>query len=300
MDHFAGAWCEEAYELQDKERDFDKIDLSLRGKLEGDLFKRIILSFNPWYDFWIKDRFFDGKNDKRVEKDNSIAFTTTYKDNPYLGEDDLQLFDEMKERFPKRYAIEGEGDWGVSEGLIFENWKELAFDWEELIKQRDFELSVGLDFGYTNDPTGFICSVVNEKKKELYIFEEHYRTKMLNSDIADMIIRKGFAKDEIIADSAEPKSIEELRKLGIRRIKGARKGKDSILNGIQLIQGFDIYVHPKCVNTIMELSNYQWEEKKEGGRINKPLDKYNHLIDALRYSLEKFGKNNKIRATRRI
>lgn len=103
--------------------------------------------------------------------------------------------------------------------------------------------------------------------------------------IADMIKYKGYSKEMIIADSAEPKSIDDIRRKGIYRIMAAKKGKDSILNGIQFIQDFKIYVHPKCENTIIELSNYVWDNK-DGVIINKPVDDYNHLMDALRYSLE--------------
>lgn len=107
--------------------------------------------------------------------------------------------------------------------------------------------------------------------------------------IADMIKYKGYSKETIIADSSEPKSIDDIKRLGIRRFKGARKGKDSILNGIQFIQDFKIFVHPKCENTLIELSNYVWDTK-DGQMINKPIDDYNHLLDALRYSLEGINK----------
>jgi phage terminase large subunit len=112
---------------------------------------------------------------------------------------------------------------------------------------------------------------------------------MVNSEIASMLKYKGYAKEAIIADSAEPKSIEELKRAGIMRIKPAAKGKDSILNGIQLIQDYKIIVHPKCENTILELSNYIWDNK-DGILINKPIDDYNHLLDALRYAMEAIKK----------
>ena len=108
---------------------------------------------------------------------------------------------------------------------------------------------------------------------------------MSNKDIANMIKYKGYSKEKIVGDSSEPKSIDDIRLQGIYRIKGAKKGKDSILNGIQFIQDFKIYVHPKCENTLIELSNYVWNTK-DGNVINKPIDDYNHLMDALRYSME--------------
>ena len=108
---------------------------------------------------------------------------------------------------------------------------------------------------------------------------------MSNKDIANMIKYKGYSKEKIIADSSEPKSIDDIKRQGIYRIKGAKKGKDSILNGIQFIQDFKIYVHPRCENTIVELSNYVWDTK-EGIAVNKTIDDYNHLMDGLRYSYE--------------
>ena len=110
-----------------------------------------------------------------------------------------------------------------------------------------------------------------------------------------MIKYKGYAKEMIIADSAEPKSIDDIRKQGIRRIKAAAKGKDSILNGIQHIQSYKIIVHPKCENTILELNNYIWDNK-DGVILNKPVDNYNHLMDALRYAMETIKSTNKLKS----
>ena len=111
---------------------------------------------------------------------------------------------------------------------------------------------------------------------------------MLNDAIALEIKRRGYSKDEIIADSQEPKSIEEIKRSGISRIKPAAKGQGSVNQGIQYLQQFDIYVHPKCTNVIMEFKNYVWDEK-DGTTLNKPVDNYNHLMDALRYSMEKYS-----------
>jgi phage terminase large subunit len=109
---------------------------------------------------------------------------------------------------------------------------------------------------------------------------------MLNNEIAETIKYKGYTKEQIIADSAEPKSIEEIRQYGIQRIKAAEKGRDSILNGIQFAQQFKLYVHPRCTNTLIELANYVWDTSKNGQIVNKPIDEYNHLMDAFRYALE--------------
>ena len=276
-------WLEEAYQVEDEDS-FNKVDLSIRGELPDNYFKQFIITFNPWNEHhWLKKRFFDSPDE------NTLALTTTYKCNEWLGSDDIALFEQMKIRNPRRFRIEGEGEWGISEGLIYENFTEQEFDYREISKRKNTRAVFGLDWGYSNDPTAFIAAIVDQDTKEIYIFDEHYQKAMVNSEIASMIKYKGYAKEQIIGDSSEPKSIEELKRAGILRIKPAAKGKDSILNGIQFIQDFKLIVHPKCENTIIELSNYCWDTK-DGIAINKPIDAYNHLMDALRYSMEQIKK----------
>ena len=285
--HLCWCWFEEAFQVMNED-DFNKVDMSIRGELPKGYFKQITLSFNPWSEkHWLKKRFFD------VKDDDVLAITTNYTCNEFLGEDDKKLFEKMKINNPRRYNIEGLGNWGIAEGLVYSNFEELEFDIEEIKKRRNVKSAFGLDWGYTNDPTAFICSLVDLDNMEIYIFDEHYQKAMTNKMIADTIKYKGYSKEKIVGDSSEPKSIDDLKRLGIIRIKGAKKGKDSILNGIQFIQDFKIYVHPRCENTLIELSNYVWDTK-EGQVINKPIDDYNHLLDALRYSLEDIRfKNNK-------
>ena len=277
--HLCWCWFEEAFQVMNED-DFNKVDMSIRGELPKGYFKQITLSFNPWSEkHWLKKRFFD------IEDEDVLAITTNYVCNEFLGEDDKKLFEKMKINNPRRYNIEGLGNWGIAEGLVYSNFEELDFDIEEIKKRKNIKSAFGLDFGYTNDPTAFICLLVDLDNMEIFIFDEHYQKAMSNKMIVDMIKYKGYAKERIIGDSSEPKSIDDIKKQGIYRIKGARKGKDSILNGIQYIQDFKIYVHPKCENTFIELSNYVWDTK-DGNAINKPIDDYNHLMDALRYSLE--------------
>ena len=279
-------WFEEAFQITNED-DFNKVDMSIRGELPPGYFKQITLTFNPWSEkIWIKKRFFDAKDD------NILALTTTYKCNEFLGDDDIEIFDKMKINNPRRYYIEGMGNWGIAEGLVYDNFEELEFDYHEISKKEGYKAYFGLDFGYTNDPTAFICCLANIEEKRLYIFDEHYQKAMSNTDITNMIKYKGYAKESIIADSAEPKSIDDIRKQGIIRIKAANKGKDSILNGIQNIQDYKIYVHPKCENTLVELNNYVWDTK-DGTVINKPIDDYNHLMDALRYAMESTKRTGK-------
>jgi len=277
--HLCWCWFEEAFQIMNED-DFNKVDMSIRGELPKGYFKQIMVSFNPWSEkHWLKKRFFD------VVDDDILAITTNYTCNEFLGEDDKKLFEKMKLNNPRRYNIEGLGNWGIAEGLVYSNFEELEFNIEEIKKRRNIKSAFGLDFGYTNDETAFICSLVDLDNNEIFIFDEHYQKAMSNKDIANMIKYKGYSKEKIVGDSSEPKSIDDIKRQGIYRIKGAKKGKDSILNGIQFIQDFKIYVHPKCENTIVELSNYVWDTK-EGNVINKPIDDYNHLMDALRYSLE--------------
>ena len=131
---------------------------------------------------------------------------------------------------------------------------------------------------------------VQQKDKELYVFDEIYQRGMLNTDIYNAISEKGYVKERITADSAEPKSIDELKLLGLRRIKPALKGKDSINNGIQFIQQYKIIINPKCVNFITEIQNYMWDKDKFDNKLNKPIDDFNHLMDALRYAMEDLKK----------
>jgi len=285
-------WFEEAYQVMDED-EFDKVDMSIRGDTGG-LFKQIVITFNPWSEkHWLKRRFFD------EPQPNVLALTTTYECNEYLDASDQQLFEWMKEHKPRRYRVEGLGEWGIAEGVIFEDWQELDFDPKEIAKRPGVVASFGLDFGYTVDPTGFIAILADKARRELYILDEHYQRAMLNNEIAEMIRYKGYSKEQIIADSAEPKSIEEIRRYGISRIKPAEKGKDSVLSGIQYIQQFKIYVHPKCTNTMIELSNYVWETK-DGKLLNRPIDDYNHLMDALRYAMEPIKKDRRLKAVPRI
>lgn len=282
-------WIEEAFEIGD-ESDFEKMDLSVpRGSVLPPLFKQTTLTFNPWNEeHWLKKRFFDTKCD------NVSTFSTNYLCNEFLDRTDYAVFENMKNSNYRRYAVAGLGEWGVSEGLVYENFESKEFSFDEqgnlivehkaVIEAMQLRHFFGLDYGYTNDPTAFIAFAVCPLSKEIYIYDEHYQTKMLNCDIADMIKKKGLAKERIRADCAEPKSNEDLRRLGISRIMPSVKGPDSLLNGIAQIQEYKIFVHPKCVNTLSELSSYCFKkEKKENGRA-MPVDKDNHLMDALRYA----------------
>ena len=279
-------WIEEAYEIT-SEADFDMLNESIRGAVSNDLFKQITLTFNPWNDrHWLKKRFFDNPDD------DTLAMTTNYTCNEWLDEADLQVFESMKEKNPRRYQVAGLGNWGIVDGLVYENWKEQEFNLED-VRTSATTAVFGLDFGYTNDPSALFCGILDVKAKKLWVFDEMYEKALSNRDIYNNIEKMGFAKEQIIADCAEPKSIDELKYYGIRRIQGAKKGRDSINNGIQWIQELEIIVHPRCVNFLTEISNYQWDSDKFGNKVNKPIDCFNHLMDAMRYALEKYITGNK-------
>ena len=279
-------WCEEAYEIA-KEQDFNMLDESIRGAVEAPLYKQFTLTFNPWNEkHWLKKRFFD------VEDENIMAKTTNYMCNEWLDDSDKKLFEDMKKNNPRRYQVAGLGEWGIVEGLVYENWEEKEFDYTEISKRTGVKSVFGLDFGYTNDPTAFFCGLIDRSAKEIYVFDEIYKNAMKNREIAEEIMRKGYRKEKITADCAEPKSIDELRDLGLYRIQNSRKGKDSINNGIQYIQDFKIIIHPRCVNFITEISNYTWDKDKFDNPVNKPIDGFNHLMDAMRYALESFIKGD--------
>lgn len=273
-------WIEEAYEIT-KEEDFDTLAESMLGDCPQGLFKQITLTFNPWNEkTWLKKRFFDNPDE------DTLAITTNYKCNEWLSEADISVFEKMRERNPRRYQVAGLGDWGIVDGLIYENWREQSFTLDGI---KNCKSAFGLDFGYTNDPSAFFVGFVDLDNRRLYVWDEFYEKGMSNRDIYATISRYGYSKEHITADSAEPKSIDELKGMGLR-ISGARKGKDSVLNGIQWIQDFEIIIHPRCVNFITEISNYTWDTDKFGNKLNRPIDAFNHLMDAMRYALESYIK----------
>lgn len=277
-------WIEEGYEIL-KEADFDMIDESIRGQVPKGLYKQITITFNPWNEkHWLKARFFD-KQDPDV-----LAMTTNYMINEFLDEADIKVFEAMKKNNPRRYYVAGLGNWGIVDGLVFENFKEEAFELDDIKKIPGIQSAFGLDFGYTNDPSALFCGMIDIRKKKLYVFDEMYKEGLSNEQIYENIAELGYVKEQITGDSAEPKSIARLRTLGLSRIRPAKKGPDSIRAGIDFIQDFEIIIHPRCVNFLTEISNYTWAKDKFDNKLNKPIDDFNHLMDAMRYALEKFSK----------
>ena len=278
-------WFEEAYQIN-KEQDFDKIDLSIRGKMPDGYYPQIILTFNPWNEHhWIKKRFFDTPN-----TDNKLAMTTNYLCNEFLADSDIAIFEEMKVRYPRRYQIEALGEWGVSEGLIFDNYVVRDFEPTDL----DLPLYLGLDFGW-HDPTAISVMKIDDKQKIIYLCEEFYKSEQTLKDVANWLKNRGYAKSLIYCDSSEPRSYVELQSLGIISIKQAKKGQGSVMEGIRKLQEYEIVIHPKCENAQVEFSNYSFDKDKAGQWIDKPIDSYNHLIDSMRYGIQGITYRKEIR-----
>ena len=264
------------------------LDESIRGALppETGLFKQVTLTFDPWNEHhWIKKRFFD------QESPDVLAMTTNYTCNEWLDEADLRLFETMKTQNPRRYHVAGLGEWGIVDGLVYEDWEEKAFSVDEIRGKKGVHAAFGLDFGFTNDPAALFCGLVELATHTIWVFDEMYAKGLTNQQLAKKIKEMGYAKEHIIADCAEEKSIKELQEAGLRRVEPSQKGKDSVMAGVQYVQNFHIIVHPRCVNFLMELSVYTWEkDKKTGKSINKPVDMNNHLMDAMRYGIQSVRK----------
>lgn len=276
--HLCWLWIEEAFEIGD-EAEFNMLDESIRGEVPDGLFKQITLTLNPWnMHHWIKRRFFD------VSDPDILAKTTTYLCNEFLDEADRRIFERMKRENPGRYRVAGLGEWGISDGLIYENWRKESFDLNDVRKCG--RAVFGLDFGYTNDETALFCGIADIRNKRLYVFDEIYEKGLSNEEIFRKICAKGYMKERIRADCAEPKSIAHLRDLGLKNISAARKGRDSIANGIDFLQGFEILVRPNCKGFLKEISNYCWQKDRDGRGINVPAGGFDHLMDAMRYAVE--------------
>lgn len=280
-------WIEEAYQITDEEA-FNKLDMSIRGDLPAGLHKQIMLTFNPWNEHhWLKRRFFDEPDS------DTLALTTNYTCNEWLGEDDRALFEKMRMRWPKRYQVEGLGDWGVSEGLIYTDWEVREFSAYDLARKTKngfpmYRTLFGMDFGFATDPTAAVALLVDEERNEIYVYDEVYEHGLTNANIAGLLREHGFDRGRITADSAEPRTINELRLLGIERIFGAQKGPDSIRSGIQRLQDYHIVIHPRCENVIREMSNYSWAtDRTTGSILPRPLENgFDHAMDAMRYATE--------------
>lgn len=267
------------------EEDIELIDGTLRS-INYKLPLQMYFAFNPISKVNFVYKYF-GFADNTIPADTFILHST-YLDNPFLDDSYRKRMENMKERNYNRWKIEALGEFVSLDKLIFQNWKSEEFDHSKIVGT----LAVGLDFGFVNDISALVASVIDEENKKIYIFKEWGDTNKTNEELSSIITSLGFAKSNIIADAAEPKSIEEIKRAGISKIRACTKGPDSIVHGIQKLQQYDIIVHPSCTGIITELENYSWQkDKKTNDYVNKPIDKFNHFIDALRYSLQCLATN---------
>ena len=258
--------------------DFELIDGTIRSP-KYKLPLQVYVSFNPVSKAnWVYKYF---GFDTGIVPDNTFILKTTYLDNTFLDSSYNQRMENLKNRNYSRWKIEALGDFVSLDRLVYDGyWKEEDFDYKQLQGQ----LLIGMDFGFTNDPSVIVASLLVDQN--IYVFQEWGDTGKTNPELANVIKNMGFSKSLIIADSAEQKSIEEIRRLGVQRIKASVKGPDSIIHGIQRVQQYNLIIHPSCQNIITELENYSWQKDKNGEYINKPQDSFNHYLDALRYSLQ--------------
>ena len=298
-------WFEEAFEIEKKDT-YDKVRMSIRGKMPEGYFNQSLATLNPWSDqhFIVKkitskltpdEKILEEKgkqeiiveeeqefiyNGKKVKENVSqLLMITNYKLNEFLDIKDYARFEQKKKEDYEDYKTSGLGMPGISKGLIFRNWR--IEDTEKY--KNTFELvRRGLDFGYSSDPSAFLQFNVNLKKKQIVVFDEFGATELTNEMLANELKKRIEPYALIKADAAEPKSIAELNNLGINAIP-VQKGPDSVLHGIKWLKGFEIIVDPKCKGLIEELGLYRWKVDKLDNPLNIPEDKNNHYIDALRY-----------------
>lgn len=264
---------------------FNQEDVELiDGTLRSPKFKlplQMYFSFNPISKANFVYKYFGF--DTGITPPNTFILKSTYLDNPFLGENVAERYEALKQRDYRRWQIEALGDFVSLDKLVFQNYKVEEFDHTKI----NGTLLCGLDYGFVNDISAFVASLLDEENKKIYVFKIWGDTNKTNDELSNIIKSMGFSKSIIIADCAEQKSIEEMKRAGILRIKPSVKGADSIIHGIQKLQQYDIIIHPSCEGIITEFENYSWQKDKQSGEyINKPIDSFNHYIDALRYSLQ--------------
>lgn len=266
------AWIEEATEIS---RDaYKQIENRLRGV--ADVVKRITFSFNPiMKTHWIFTEFFSmWEDDKTVYKDDRLLIVkTTYRDNMFLTQDDINRYENETDPYYK--AVYCDGEWGVLGKVIFKNWK--VADLTE-IKKQACNFKLGLDFGFSDDPTAWVQTHYDRARKTIYILDEIYQCELLNDDLADMLINeKNIGNTPIACDCAEPDRITELCRRGIKAYPVV-KGKGSVGFGIDWLKRQTIIIDVNCQHFKNEIQSYQWREDKFGNVLKEPVDKNNHCL----------------------
>lgn len=287
-------WVEEATEI--KRDAYKQLTKRLRGKTKSNIPKCIILSFNPILrSHWIYKEFFNEWQDDftSFENDNMCILKTTYKDNLFLTDDDRkQLEDETDPYYYQVYTL---GNFGILGHVIFNNWS--VADLSKEASSFD-HLHFGMDFGYSSDPNALIKVHYDKTRKKIYILDEYYQAGMNDDELVK--VAKTFVNEHYVTcDSAESKTIDYLANNNIRAVP-AVKGADSINRGIRWLQTHEIIIDVHCQNFKNEIEQYHWQEDKYGNAMAKAVDANNHLLDALRYSLEPEILAAEVRAGKRI
>ena len=283
-------FCEEVTELE--EEDFDQLHLRLRNKKKKN--NQVLSAFNPVSKAsWVYKRYFS--DEATYDKGKTMILQTTYRDNKFLPQDYIDNLMAMKNTNYAYYLIYAEGEFCSLDKKVYNNWERKSFNYREVLRANSNRKCIyGLDFGYVHDPTAIICSIIDESTKEIWIYDNYADKGMTNEDIFKKLQEMEINSARVVCDNADQKSIEDLRRLGAKRVVPCSKGKDSILNGISLIQEYHIYVNPNCSGVEEEFLNYTWvKDKKTGEYINKPIDKFNHYMDAFRYSVMDAIQNKK-------
>ena len=280
-------WMEEATEC--RYHDLKQLEKRLRGHSRHK--KRLTMSFNPVSrGHWLYRTYFTGWQEgaRLHQGEELLILRTTHRDNQFLTEDDRRAYEQ--ERDPYYHRVYTLGEWGELAGQVFTNWH--AEDLSRLAPQAD-RLRVGLDFGFARDPAAAVRLHLDLKRGRVYVLDELYQRGLSNAQLAERL--RAFAGEHpIICDSAEPKSIAQLRGLGIRAV-AARKGPDSLRHGIRWLQGMEVVVDSRCTHTMAELQAYRWRQDASGECLPIPEGE-DHLIDAMRYALERDSKPQRAQA----
>lgn len=257
--------------------DYTQLTLRLRDKAHKQ--KQIYLMFNPVSKAnWVYNAFFVKK------PKNTVVYQTTYKDNRFLDALTRENIEELANRNEAYYKIYALGEFATLDKLVFPKYTKALLNKDDL---RQITSYFGLDYGFINDPSAFMHVKIDDDHKRLYVVEEYVKKGLTNDKIAESITALGYAKEPIRADSAEKKSNQELRNLGIGRVIDVKKGAGSVMQGIQYLLQYEWIVDERCVKTIEELENYTWKKDKATNEyINEPVDSYNHCLDAIRYAIQ--------------
>lgn len=234
---------------------------------------------------WTYKQWFDPQAE--IDPKRVAVHHSTYKDNRFLDEENIRTIENLKKTNPAYYKIYTLGEFATLDKLVFPVFQKQRLHATDLV---DIPSYFGLDFGFVNDPSAFVHVKVDQKTKRLYVLEEYTKKGLLNNEIARVIKQMGYSKEVITADAAEQKSIAELKRDGIERVRPAKKGPDSVIQGISFLQQYELVVDDRCVKLIEELENYTYQKDKATNEyINKPVDSYNHCIDAIRYAVEEIN-----------